>query len=262
MGVEIPIFELMGVKIHLLTIPELNHLISRLIAKGETSVIAHTNIHGMNLAYENPWFRGFLNSCDYVFCDGHGVIFAARIFGGYIPAKITYAHWMPLFAHYSAKNNHSWFLLGSSPGVANDATRAMKTVAPNLRIVGSHHGFFDKTVNSTENQQVVNEINRVSPDVLFVCFGMPIQEKWVNENRTKLNARVILTGGAALDYTSGRIKRPISLLTETGFEWLGRLIQEPRRLSKRYLIGNPLFIARCLLAKISGNRNQTLPDNI
>ena len=142
-------------------------------------------------------------------------------------------------------------VLGSKAGVADDAKRRLCATRPELKIVGTHDGYFDKDLNAIENKAVIEEINSVAPDVLLVAFGMPLQEKWLAENWASINANVALTGGAAIDYMAGASTRPPRWLTATGFEWLGRMMHEPRRLWKRYLIGNPLFIMRILKQRFS-----------
>lgn len=93
---------------------------------------------------------------------------------------------------------------------------------------------------------MVREINASAPDILLVGLGMPLQERWLMQNREKLNAGVALMGGAVFDYVSGGLRRGPRLLTDNGLEWLARLLVEPRRLWRRYLVGNPLFLARVL----------------
>jgi N-acetylglucosaminyldiphosphoundecaprenol N-acetyl-beta-D-mannosaminyltransferase len=89
---------------------------------------------------------------------------------------------------------------------------------------------------------VLEEINQLSPDILLVGFGMPRQEKWLSENWEQIHAHVFLTGGAVFDYVSGEVKRAPKWMTDHGFEWLGRLIIEPGRLWKRYILGLPYFL--------------------
>jgi N-acetylglucosaminyldiphosphoundecaprenol N-acetyl-beta-D-mannosaminyltransferase len=138
------------------------------------------------------------------------------------------------------------YLLGARPGVAQEAARRLQARYPDLEIVGVHHGFFDHAAGSLENEAVVREINDARPDILLVGMGMPLQEYWLMENQDRLQGGVVLTGGAVFDYVSGGLRRGPRALTHSGFEWLARLLVEPRRLWRRYLIGNPLFLLRVL----------------
>lgn len=97
---------------------------------------------------------------------------------------------------------------------------------------------------------VIEKINKVRPNILLVGFGMPVQEYWLQENWEKIDTNIALTGGAVFDYLSGELRRAPRWMTDHGLEWLGRLIIEPRRLWKRYIIGLPLFFLRVLLFKL------------
>ena len=96
----------------------------------------------------------------------------------------------------------------------------------------------------------MRQINTAEPDILLVGFGSPLQERWLMENRDRVNAHVALTGGAVFGYVSGELRRGPRLLTDNGFEWLARLLVEPRRLWRRYLLGNPLFLLRVLMQRL------------
>ena len=130
--------------------------------------------------------------------------------------------------------------------MAQAAARKLKQRYPGLNVVGVHHGYFDRS----ENEAVVQKINAAAPDILLVGLGMPLQEYWLMENRHRLDASVALTGGAAFDYVSGRLRRGPRLLVSSGFEWLARLLIDPRRLWRRYLVGNPLFLLRVVRQRL------------
>jgi N-acetylglucosaminyldiphosphoundecaprenol N-acetyl-beta-D-mannosaminyltransferase len=115
--------------------------------------------------------------------------------------------------------------------------------------VAARHGFFQKS--GPENEQVIVAINTFKPHLLIVGFGMPLQEAWIQANMNQIDARVIMPLGACLDFYTGRVPRGPAWLTNHGFEWLARLLTEPRRLWKRYLIGNPLFLYRVLKQRFS-----------
>ena len=235
-----------------LTARELGEEIERLVRGGERALVLNVNAHCLNLCHDDPDLRAFVNDAEVVFCDGAGVMLAARMLGGRIPERITYADWIWQLADLAAARGFSLYLLGARPGVAREAARRLQRRYPDLEIVGTGHGYFDHSAGSQENEAVVEEINAAAPDLLLVGLGMPLQELWLMENRHRLYAAgVALTGGAVFDYASGRVRRGPRLLTESGFEWLARLLREPRRLWRRYLVGNPLFFLRVLRQSIS-----------
>ncbi len=126
----------------------------------------------------------------------------------------------------------------------------MRKRYPDLRIVGVRHGYFDHSAGSAENEAVLEEINTAAPDILLVGLGMPLQERWLMDNRERIDAGAVLTGGAVFDHVSGRLSRGPRFLTDNGFEWLARLLIEPGRLWQRYVVGNPLFFSRVLKQRL------------
>lgn len=225
---------------------EIPRLVRRARGSGTRELVLNVNVHALNLAYRDPELRRVLDNAPLVFCDGAGVALGARLLGEPPPERVTYADWMWSLAGVAARERLSLYLLGSRPGVAEEAATALRRRHPALRIAGTGHGYFDKTPGSPGNEDVLGGISAADPDVLVTGFGMPLQERWLWENRGRLGSGVALTGGAAFDYVSGRQRRGPRLLTDNGFEWLARLVAEPGRLWRRYLLGNPLFLARVL----------------
>jgi len=246
--------EVLGVGVDPLTADALEAEIARFVREGRRATVLNVNAHCLNLACRNGRLRAALRRADLVFCDGEGVRLAARLLGERLPERITYADWVWRLAGLAASRGFSVYLLGARPGVAAEAARRLRERHPRLRVAGAHHGYFDRRPGSPENEEVVRRVNAADPDILLVGFGMPEQELWLLENRGRLTARVALTCGAALDYASGRLRRGPRLLTENGLEWLARLAVEPRRLWRRYLVGNPLFVLRVLRWRLGGGR--------
>lgn len=241
--------DILGVKISPLKSNELNDIISDGIHSRKHFLMLNVNIYALNLAYDQPWLCKFFNNSKLVFADGAGVILAGRFLGYAIPERITYADWMWQLAEFCEKDQFSLFFLGAKAGIALKAAERLQVQFPNLRISGIQDGYFDKTLGSTENSAIIAKINAARPDILLVGFGMPLQEKWLMENWDLIDARIALTGGAVFDYISGTVRRAPRWMTDHGLEWLGRLIIEPRRLWRRYIIGNSLFFWRVLLQR-------------
>jgi len=242
--------EILGVKVDSLTVWQLHHHIETAVREGAHVLILNVNVYALNLAYTLPWLRDLFNRAYLVFCDGVGVMLGARILGRQVPRRITYADWMWQLAEFAEQRGISLFLLGARPGVAERCSARLRERFPNLRVVGTRHGYFDKSPGSVENAAVIAQINAAQPDVLIVGFGMPLQERWLMENWGQVQAKVALTAGAAFDYVSGRLHRPPRWMTEHGLEWLGRLLIEPTRLWRRYIIGNPQFLWRILRQRL------------
>ena len=163
------------------TVEGLHEEVGRLIRAEERGLVLNANAHCLNLCYEAPEVRAFLNRADVVFCDGAGVMLAARLLGGRIPERITYADWAWRLVAFAEAQGFSIYLLGARPGVAEEAARRLKARYPDLEIAGVRHGFFDHAAGSPGNEAVVREINGARPDILLVGLGMPLQEYWLME---------------------------------------------------------------------------------
>jgi len=241
---------LLGVQISALTVDRLHARIAEIIQADRRALVLHANAHGLNLAYRHAWLRRFLNQAEIVFSDGAGVILGGRIMGFHIPERITYADWMWQLAEFGARQGFSFYFVGARPGVAEKAAARLCERFPDLRVVGTHPGYFDMTAGCSETLAVVEQINAVRPNILVVGFGMPLQERWLLENWAEIEANVALTGGAVFDYISGDLRRAPRWMTDNGLEWLGRLLIEPRRLWRRYVVGNPLFLWRVVKQRL------------
>ena len=242
--------QILGTKVSILRVEELHAFIEHTIHEHRKALILNVNVNCLNLAFNRPWLRNLLNDAEVVFCDGVGVIVGARILGYRIPKRITYADWIWQLAEFAEERGLTFFFLGARPGVTEKAAARLKESFSNLRVVETYHGYFDKTLGSTENTSVVQSINAAKPNILVLGFGMPLQERWLLENWENLEVNIALTGGAAFDYISGELRRAPRWMTDYGLEWLGRLGIEPRRLWQRYLIGNPLFLYRVLKQRL------------
>jgi len=244
----LPAVHVLGVGVHPLSVETLHAWMTRVIAARGHELVLHANAHALNLASSEPWFRDFLNAAPVVFCDGAGVMLGARILGARIPERITYADWMWQLAALAEERDWSFYFLGARPGVAERAVIRLRTRRPRLRVAGVHDGYFER--RGAENDAVVNAINAAAPDILVVGLGMPLQEAWLRDNWERLDVPLALTGGAVFDYLSGSLRRAPRWMTGSGLEWLGRLAIEPRRLWRRYLLGNPIFLARVVRQRL------------
>jgi len=233
----------------------LEALLSSLMAKllsGERAIISHVHITGLNIAYNTPWFRDFLNLAAINYCDGMGVQLASRFLGCPLPARCTLVDWLADFASICEKSQKSWYFLGNRPGSAEKVALIYQHKFPSLAIKGVHHGFFDFTYDHPDTVELVREINHLKPDVLFVGLGMPYQEKWLSENWERLEIGLAITCGGTFDTLAGVNKRGPDWMTQNYLEWLSRLVYSPRKYFKRYLKDIPLFFIRILNQKFQG----------
>jgi N-acetylglucosaminyldiphosphoundecaprenol N-acetyl-beta-D-mannosaminyltransferase len=236
---------ILGLPVDALSAGELEHEMGRVVEDGERALILHVNAHAMNLAARDPWFRGILERARIVFCDGAGVQVAAALLGHRIPERITYADWVSTLAPFAARRGWRLFFLGGRPGVAAEAAKRLEK-EHGLVVAGVHHGYFDVKSDSQANRAVRRAIRVARADVLLVGLGMPLQERWLDENWGAVDVPIALTCGAAFDYWAGHLRRAPQWMIRHRLEWLGRLLIEPSRLWRRYLLGNPRFLVSVL----------------
>ena len=185
----------------------------------------------------------FLQSTSYILGDGSGVRYASKIVKPQIVDNVNGTDLLPLLCEYSERHERRLFLLGARPGIAEKMRENLLRKYPKLQIVGVRHGYFERDLESAE---VIAEINASRADILLVAFGAPFQEKWIAQHFAEINCPIQLGVGGLFDFYSGNIPRAPFWMRRLGIEWVFRLWQEPARMWRRYIIGNPLFIIRLL----------------
>ena len=223
----------------------LDWLCARLDADWPTRV-AFLNAHCANQAVRDPAYRTALQSADAVLPDGSGIALALRLRGDTLAANLNGTDLTPRLCRRLAASGHSVFLLGGRPGIADAAAAALVREEPGLIIAGTQHGYF----NTDQQDQVIRDINASGADVVLVAMGVPAQDVWLHGNAARLRATLTFGVGGLFDFLSGRIPRAPEVLRHTGLEWTYRLYQEPRRMWRRYVLGNPAFVARAAMAAL------------
>ena len=200
------------------------------------------NADCLNRAWTDFDYKLTLADASMVFADGSGVRMAARKLGFGAIDNVNGTDMFPqLCARSAAPGGPSLFLLGGKPGVADRCAEAMRAACPGVKIVGVRDGYIR---TPEENDAALAQIADCKPDILLVGMGAPRQEMWIDENASRIAAKVAMGVGGLFDYYSGDIPRAPDWMRLRGVEWIWRLWQEPRRLARRYLIGNPLFLFR------------------
>ncbi len=235
-------FRILGVRIDNHTVESALELIERSVRERVRTRLAFVNPDCLNKAHGLKPYRAALNSMDAVFADGSGLQFAGKLLGVHVRANVNGTDLFPLLCHVCARSGQSLFLLGAGEGIAERTAETMRARHPDLRIVGTHHGFF----SSEEEPALLETIEASGADILLVAFGAPRQELWIETHHRTLSLPVMIGVGGLFDFYSGRISRSPSWLRELGLEWTWRLLQEPARMWRRYIIGNPLFVWRVM----------------
>jgi N-acetylglucosaminyldiphosphoundecaprenol N-acetyl-beta-D-mannosaminyltransferase len=211
----------------------------------------------MVISQKDETYRNILNSADLVYADGMGIVWGARVSGYHLPGRSTGADFMPWFFKRFAEKGIKIYFLGSEPGVAEHAAKIVRRKNPAIDIVGTQHGFFDPR----QSDKIIKEINNARPHILIVGMGVPYQEKWIEEHFEKIDVSVLWGIGAVFDFLSGKLPRGPQWLLDNGFEWLCRLLTEPRRLWRRYLLGNLMFTSYVLRWSFWTERIQHRPSD-
>jgi N-acetylglucosaminyldiphosphoundecaprenol N-acetyl-beta-D-mannosaminyltransferase len=236
---------LMGIPFVNVTMDEAIDLLI-LRSEGESATqVSFVNADCVNITYRDAEYLDVLRQSGLNFSDGVGMKLAGRWLGHPVVDNVNGTDMFPLLCARLAKEGKSLYLLGARPGVGEEVRAWVEANHPGVRVVGVQHGFFSKA----EENHVIEAIASAKPDFLLVAFGVPRQEKWIHRHLESLNTRVAMGVGGLFDFYSGRVPRAPLWIRRIGMEWSWRMYQEPRRLARRYLLGNPLFMWRVLWTK-------------
>ena len=214
-------------------------VIRTLLAPGRRTVF-FLNAHCANIRAGNASYAAALARADYVLPDGIGVELAARMQGRRLAANLNGTDLTPRLLRLAARWGMSVFLVGGTPGTADAAAQRLCLDIPGLRIAGTRDGF----AGAARPEEAIDEINASGADIVLVAMGVPQQELWIDEHRHLIDAPLVLGVGALFDFLAGNVRRAPAWVRRRRMEWAWRLAMEPRRLAKRYLVGNAAFLAR------------------
>lgn len=213
--------------------------IAALLAPGKRR-INFMNAHCFNVMARNRQYAAAVNSADYLLPDGIGVALAAKMTGHKLTENLNGTDFIPAILEEAAQRGKSVYLFGGTPGTADRAANNLIHKIPNLRIAGVRDGY----AQAQNDAEIIADMNASGADIVLVALGVPMQELWLHRNAPYINAELTMGVGAALDFFAGNVSRAPALVRKAKCEWVWRLALEPRRLAKRYLAGNPSFLAR------------------
>ncbi len=207
-------------------------------SRAEQSIIQFVNAHCINTLRRSKTYSRALSQAAALLPDGSGLSIAAKLAGTSFEANLNGTDLFPILCEEAARAGQTLFLLGGKPGVPDKVVSRMRAKGYQTGFAGCHHGYFDES----ETQALIDQINRSGATILLVGMGVPHQEIWIAKHRGQINSPVILGVGGLFDYYSGAIARAPAILRKMGCEWVWRFLQEPRRLGRRYLVGNLHFL--------------------
>ena len=188
------------------------------------------------LCRDDPAAMQAVQGADLVLPDGIGVIYGAKILGTPLRAKLPGIDFASALMAQMGQEGKSVFLLGAKPGVADAAAEKMRERFPGLVIAGTNDGYFQ------DDDPVVEKINAAQPDLLLVCLGAPKQELFMKDHLDALHVQLMIGLGGSLDSFAGTVKRAPKWMIRCNLEWLYRLMQDPKRLFKRYFVTNTKYL--------------------
>ncbi len=197
-------------------------------------------------ARHDPDLRAIIAGADLVTPDGAGILWASRLLGCPLTSKVSGVDLVAHAGRLSAERGWRLFFLGAAPGVAAEAAARLRERFPGAQIVGTHDGYFAPD----QEPEVLAQIRDARPDVLFVAFGIPRQEKWIARHKAVLGVPVSLGVGGSFDVHSGRVRRAPIWMQERGLEWLHRLAANPKKIGKVMTL--PKFVLLALRQRLGG----------
>jgi len=247
-------FQVLGVRVDAVEMTEAVRHVEQFVKQGQRGCyVAVTGMHGVAEARQDPLFRKVLNCADLVVPDGMPLVWLGRRHGHPLRRRVTGSELMLAFCQKTG-SRYRHFFYGGRPGVAEELAQVLRQ-RYQIVTAGAYCPPY-RPLTEEEDREVVARITKAAPDVLWVGLSTPKQERWMYEHRRKLEVPVMLGVGAAFDMNSGRMSRAPEWMQENGLEWLFRLLAEPRRLWKRYLVTIPRSTWRVSLELIHSSKSQ------
>ena len=242
MSKQLNSFKVLHNNIHAVQIEDVVDIFEQWISLRERShYVTLCNVHMVMEAHNNPYFHSALASADLVLPDGMPLIWAGRRNGFRLRRRVYGPDLFLEFCQATATKGYRHFLLGGHPGVPEAVAARLAGSCPKIQIAGTHSPPFQEC-SPAEHSKTIEHINGSGADVLWVALGCPKQEIWMYENRDLLNVPVIAGVGQAFDLYAGRVRQAPRWTRDNGLEWAFRLINNPRRLWRRYLVYNTQFL--------------------
>jgi len=236
---------ILGVPIDNITLEEAGEITKRLIKESNKTckMIFAPNTEFIMKANKDKDFFEILQQSELSTPDSVGVMLGARMQKRKFKERIPGQAYFREVLKAAEREGFTVYLLGGMPGIAEKAKENILKIYPNVKIIGTHDGY----IQGEKEKQVIKEINKLQPNIVFVAMGAPKQEKWIYQHRKELKVDVAAGQGGTFDYEAGRIKRAPKAIQKMGIEWLWRLIREPKRIIRMSVL--PVYVIKLLLTK-------------
>lgn len=227
---------LLNTYINNVTMPETIAAIEQMIETRKKSYVVAVNVDVVMKIENDSHLKKIVDEADMVLVDGKPLVWISKIHRKPLKAKISGSDLVPLLCEKAKEKGYSIFIIGGRDGIAEKAKCNLERDLPGIKVVGTYAPPLGFEKDEKELDKINTMISDVHPDILITCFGCPKQEKWIYENYRKYDAKVSICAGATVDFLAGNVKRAPRWMSEHGFEWFYRFLQEPNRMFKRYFI--------------------------
>lgn len=228
--------KLLNIEVDNVSMEEALEAIDEIILKKDKSYVVTPNVdHIVKLEYDEEFKKVYKNA-DLILADGMPLIWISKLMGTPLKEKVSGSDVFPKICKMASEKGYKIYLLGAAEGVAQKAAENLKLKYNNLNVVGCYSPKYGFENDEAEINKIIKLVNKAKPDILVVGLGAPKQEKFIFNYKDKLNVPISLGLGASIDFEAGNIKRAPKWMQRLGLEWLYRLIKEPKRMYKRYLI--------------------------
>ena len=246
---EIRQFSLLGAPVAATNMQSAIDTVCSWIERGDKGrMVTFSTVHILVEGLKDPGFLKLLQKSDLNCPDGMPLVWYGKHKAGSHVERVCGPEFLPTFSAATAHLNLRHYFYGGAEGVAAKAAEELKRANPGMQIAGVYSPPF-RALTTEEKDSLIHSINAAKPDLIWVCLGCPKQELWIEEFREKLDCPVFLAIGLAVEISAGTKQRAPYIMRNFGFEWLYRLCQEPRRLWRRYLVYNSIFVYRLLTEK-------------
>ena len=249
-GITISRVDILGVGVSAINMEMALGTLEGWISRREPHYICVTPVHGVMESQRDEKLRHIQNAAGLVTPDGIPLVWFSRLKGFPHVAQVCGTDLMLAVCELSAKKGYRHYFYGGANGVAKILATRLKTRFQGLNVAGTYSPPF-RPLTSQEDRGVVERINAADPHIVWIGMGVPKQEHWMAEHVGQLNAPVLIGVGAAFDFLAGSRMRAPRWMQKSGLEWFFRLMSEPRRLWRRYLIDNPWFLWLVLLQALN-----------
>lgn len=226
--------EIFGVPLDDLSMDEALDAAEAIVVTGKPSYMVSLNVDILRLLNKDERFRAIYSEGSLLLMDSDPLLRIARKKGIVLKGKVPGSDFMPKLCERAAHSGMSCFILGGTPGVPERAAEVLKRSCPGLKVVGTLSPDYGFERDDAASRRVATLVKAAAPDILFVCLGTPKSEKFIAKWMSEYDVPLSLSVGAAVDFVSGNVKRAPRWMSDHSFEWLFRLIQDPRRLIARY----------------------------